>query len=115
MKLVEEFKKIAGDIKIIDKDEEKEMYSHDIGDVPAIMTKTFFEIQPDFVVQPKNAEEIKKVLAFANDKKIPVIPRGAASWGFGGVIPTNAGIVIDLKREQCGAILTLRPKKRVYV
>ncbi len=60
------------------------------------MTKTFFEIQPDFVVQPKSVEEIKKVLEFANEKKIPVIPRGAASWGFGGVIPTNAGIVIDL-------------------
>src|SRR4030065_113595 len=96
MKMAEEFKKNAGDIKIIDKNEEKEMYSHDIGDIPATMTKTFFEIQPDFVVQPKNTEEIKKVLAFANEKKIPVIPRGAASWGFGGVIPTNAGIVIDL-------------------
>jgi len=96
MKLVEEFKKIAGDIKIIDKEEEKEMYSHDIGDVPTIMTKTFFQIQPDFVVQPKSADEIKKVLEFANERKVPVIPRGAASWGFGGVIPTNAGIVIDL-------------------
>jgi len=96
MKLVEEFKKIAGDIKIIDKEEEKEMYSHDIGDVPTIMTKIFFKIQPDFVVQPKSAEEIQKVLEFANERKVPVIPRGAASWGFGGVIPTNAGIVIDL-------------------
>jgi len=96
MKLAEEFKRIAGDIKIIDKEEEKEMYSHDIGDVPAIMTKTFFTIQPDFVVQPQSAEEIKKILTFANGKKVPVIPRGAASWGFGGVIPTNAGIVIDL-------------------
>lgn len=96
MKLVEEFKKIAGDIRIIDKAEEKEMYSHDIGDVPAIMTKTFFEVQPDFVVQPKSADELKKVLQFANEHKIPVIPRGAASWGFGGVIPTHAGIVVDL-------------------
>ena len=96
MKLVDQFKKIAGDIKIIDKVEEKEMYSHDIGDVPAIMTKTFFQIQPDFVVQPKSADEIKKVLEFANENKVPIIPRGAASWGFGGVIPTNAGIVIDL-------------------
>jgi len=96
MKLAEEFKKIAGDIRVIDKAEEIEMYSHDIGDVPAIMTKTFFEIQPDFVVQPKSADEIKKVLQFANEHKVPVIPRGAASWGFGGVIPTNAGIVIDL-------------------
>ncbi|MGV8058263.1 MAG: FAD-binding protein [Smithellaceae bacterium] len=114
MKLAEEFRKIAGDIKIIDKVEEKEMYSHDIGDVPAIMTGTFFEIQPDFVVQPKNAEEIKKVLAFANDKKIPVIPRGAASWGFGGVIPTKAGIVIDLSPFR--RILYLnRPQKTVTV
>ena len=96
MNLAEEFKKIAGDIKIIAKEEEKEMYSHDIGDVPTIMTKTFFQIQPDFVVQPKSAEEIKKVLEFANEKKVPVIPRGAASWGFGGVIPTNGGIVVDL-------------------
>jgi FAD/FMN-containing dehydrogenase/ferredoxin len=96
MKLANEFKKIAADIKIIDNDEEKEIYSHDIGDVPIIMTKTFFEIQPDFVVQPKSVDEIKKVLAFANARKVPVIPRGAASWGFGGVIPTNAGIVIDL-------------------
>jgi FAD/FMN-containing dehydrogenase len=96
MKPEEEFKKIAGDIKIIVKDEEKEMYSHDIGDVPNIMTITFFETQPFFVVQPKSMQEIKTVLSFASEKKIPVIPRGAASWGFGGVIPTQAGIVIDL-------------------
>lgn len=114
MELVEEFRKIAGDIKIIDKVEEKEMYSHDIGDVPAIMTKTFFAIQPDFVVQPKNVEEIKKVLTFADDKKIPVIPRGAASWGFGGVIPTKAGIVIDLSPFRKILYLNI-PQKTVTV
>ncbi len=114
MKIAEEFKKYARDIKIIDKDEEREMYSHDIGDVPAIMTKTFFEIQPDFVVQPKNVEEIKKILDFANDKKMPVIPRGAASWGFGGVIPTKAGIVIDLSPFR--KILHLdKPQKTITV
>ncbi|MHB8110142.1 MAG: FAD-binding protein [Syntrophorhabdaceae bacterium] len=96
MKLADEFKKTAGDITIIEAEEKKEMYSHDIGDVPTVMTKTLFKTQPDFVVQPKTVDEIKKVLAFANEKKVPVIPRGAASWGFGGVIPTNAGIVIDL-------------------
>jgi FAD/FMN-containing dehydrogenase/ferredoxin len=96
MKLVEEFRRIASDIRILDKAAEREMYSHDIGDVPPIMTNAFFKTQPDLVVQPKNVAEIGQVLAFANARKIPVIPRGAASWGFGGVIPTNAGIVIDL-------------------
>ena len=93
---IDEFRKIAGDIKIIDKVAEREQYSHDIGDLPAIMTKTLFKTLPDFVVQPKNVEEITKVMVFANKHKIPVVPRGAASWGFGGVMPTKGGIVIDL-------------------
>jgi FAD/FMN-containing dehydrogenase/ferredoxin len=93
---VDEFRKTAGDIKIIDKVAEREQYSHDIGDLPSIMTKTLFNVLPDFVVQPKNIDEIIKVLSFANEHKIPVVPRGAASWGFGGVIPTRGGIVVDL-------------------
>ena len=93
---VDEFRKLAGDVKIIDKVAEREQYSHDIGDLPAFMTKMLFQTLPDFVVQPKNIDEIKKVLVFAQDNKIPVVPRGAASWGFGGVIPTRGGIVIDL-------------------
>ena len=96
MKPEEDFKKSAGDIKIIATDAEKDIYSHDIGDVPHVMTKTFFQTQPDFVVQPQSTEEIARVLSYASERKIPVIPRGAASWGFGGVIPTRGGIVVDL-------------------
>ena len=110
MKIIEEFRKIAGDIKIIDKPEEKEMYSHDIGDVPFLMTKLLFKTQPSFVVQPKNVAEIKKVLAFANEKNIPVIPRGAASSGFGGVIPTKAGIVVDLSPFR--KIIEINPEQK---
>jgi FAD/FMN-containing dehydrogenase/ferredoxin len=96
MKTSDEFRRAAPDIRTLDKAAEREMYSHDIGDLPPVMTRTFFETLPDFVVQPKSVDEIRKVLAFANDRKIPVIPRGAASWGFGGVVPTKSGIVIDL-------------------
>jgi len=96
MKTSDEFRRTAADIRTLDKAAERKMYSHDIGDLPPVMTKTFFETLPDFVVQPKNIDEMRKVLAFANDRKIPVIPRGAASWGFGGVVPTKGGIVIDL-------------------
>ena len=67
---VDEFRKTAGDITIIDKVAEREQYSHDIGDLPAIMTKTLFQTLPDFVVQPKNVNEIKKVLEEAGAKKI---------------------------------------------
>src|SRR4030042_1847192 len=92
----DELSKIEGNMKILDRVGEREMYSHDIGDLPPIMTRTLLRTLPDFVVQPRNMDEIVKVMVFANDHKIPVVPRGAASWGFGGVIPTSAGIVIDL-------------------
>src|SRR5512137_1300929 len=91
-----ELKKTAGDLRIIDRVAEREMYSHDIGDLPPVMAKTLFETLPDLVVQPGSIDEISRILVFANERKIPVIPRGAASWGFGGVIPTRGGIVIDL-------------------
>jgi FAD/FMN-containing dehydrogenase/NAD-dependent dihydropyrimidine dehydrogenase PreA subunit len=86
------------------------MYSHDIGDVPFLMTKMLFKTQPFFVVQPKNVAEIQKVLAFANEKRIPVIPRGAASSGFGGVVPTKGGIVIDLSPFR--KIIEINPKQK---
>jgi FAD/FMN-containing dehydrogenase/NAD-dependent dihydropyrimidine dehydrogenase PreA subunit len=92
----DELKTKLGDIKILDKVAEREMYSHDIGDIPPILTKSLFKILPDLVVQPKNTDEIQKVLTVANQLKFPVVTRGAASWGFGGVIPTKAGIAIDL-------------------
>jgi FAD/FMN-containing dehydrogenase/ferredoxin len=94
--ITDEFKKLAGDITILDKVAERELYSHDIGDLPAIMSKQLFKTVPDLVVQPKNIDEIKKVIEIANNLKIPVVIRGAASWGFGGVTPAKAGIVIDL-------------------
>jgi FAD/FMN-containing dehydrogenase/ferredoxin len=90
------FRKVGGDIKTLDTLAERALYSHDIGDIPPVMSKALFKIIPDLVVQPKNVEEIQEVLKRANELKIPVVPRGAASWGFGGVVPTNAGIVIDL-------------------
>jgi deoxyribose-phosphate aldolase len=86
------------------------MYSHDIGDLPPAMSKTLFETLPDIVVQPRSIDEMRKVLAFANERKIPVIPRGAASWGFGGVVPTRGGIVIDLSPFR--RILTLDANRK---
>jgi hypothetical protein len=82
MNTLDEFRKIAADVKTLDKVAERDLYSHDIGDVPPIMTKTFLKTLPDFVVQPKSIDEIKKVLAFANNQKIPVTPgspRGASA------------------------------------
>ncbi|MDM8000546.1 MAG: FAD-binding protein [Dehalococcoidia bacterium] len=96
LKSLDELRKSDGNIRIIDKAAERDLYSHDIGDLPPVLTKTMFRTQPDLVVQPRSIEEIQRVVAFANEQKVAIVPRGAASWGFGGVVPTRGGIVIDL-------------------
>ncbi len=51
---------------------------------------------PDIVIFPENADEISRVLQFANDRNIPVIPFGLGSSLEGQVVPHLGGISIDL-------------------
>lgn len=92
----EELKIIFNGIKTIGRLSDRELYSHDIGDIPPFLSNQLFKPLPDIVVQPKNIDEIQRVLSVASTYQIPVIPRGSASWGLGGAIPTNGGIVVDL-------------------
>jgi alkyldihydroxyacetonephosphate synthase len=52
----------------------------------------------DIVVHPANAEQIARVLAVANDARIPVVPWGGGSGTQGGALPIHGGIIIDVKR-----------------
>ncbi|UGV41080.1 FAD-binding oxidoreductase [Methanococcoides orientis] len=76
---------------------ERMVYSHDVGVIPDSVKKTIATM-PDAVVQPVNADEISTLVKLANENKVPIIPRGAASSGFGGAVPVANGIVIDLAR-----------------
>ena len=51
---------------------------------------------PDVVVYPKTTEEVSKVVAFANEHKIPVVPFGLGTSLEGHVIPYHGGISLDL-------------------
>ncbi len=92
----DELKKVAPGLVVLDAPAERELYSHDIGDLPPLLAERLFRTRPDFIVQPKNTGEIQAVLAFADAHRLPVIPRGAASWGLGGIVPARGGIVLDL-------------------
>lgn len=54
--------------------------------------------RPEGVVWPETVEQIVKIVTLANEKKIPLIPRGAGTSLSGGVIPIQGGIVIDLSK-----------------
>jgi glycolate oxidase len=54
--------------------------------------------RPDAAVWPESTEQIAEIVKFANEYKIPVVPRGAGTSLSGGVIPIRGGIIIDLSR-----------------
>lgn len=52
----------------------------------------------DYIVSPKNAIEVSKVLQIANYYRIPVTTWGAGGGTQGGALPVSGGIVLDTKR-----------------
>ena len=54
--------------------------------------------RPDAVVWPESTDQVSAIVKFANEHKIPVVPRGAGTSLSGGVVPIRGGIIIDLSK-----------------
>lgn len=67
-----------------------EMYAHD--EVPGLKAR------PEVVVRATTVQQISKVMKFANEKRIPVTPRGAGYGLSGGAVPVCGGIVLSLEK-----------------
>jgi len=61
---------------------------------PGIMERP----QPDVVVWPRSADDVAKILKYANENQIPVIPHGGGGGVNGGTIPLTGGIMLDLQK-----------------
>ena len=53
-------------------------------------------VMPSYVVKPKNADEIQKIVILANKNKLPVVPCSSGIHFNGDTIPVQGGIVLDL-------------------
>lgn len=67
-----------------------EMYSHD--EVPGL------KAPPEVVVRATTVQQISKLLKFANEKRVPITPRGAGYGLSGGAVPVCGGIVLSLEK-----------------
>ncbi|WP_428844925.1 FAD-binding and (Fe-S)-binding domain-containing protein [Calderihabitans maritimus] len=76
---------------------ERLLYSHDLGVIPGPVKRTI-NSSPDAVVQPVSADEVKELVKLAAAEKVPLVPRGSASAGYGGAVPAAGGIVVDFTR-----------------
>ena len=67
----------------------------DMARVPPILEKLLYRTTPTLVVQPKDEQDIAKIMNFCRKRNLAVFPRGTASFAFGGAVPTRNGIVVD--------------------
>jgi glycolate oxidase len=84
--------------------EERLCYSYDA------TNKSFL---PDAIVIPHSAEDVVKLMKYAHQHKIPVIPRGAGTGYTGGSLPVKGGIVVTF--EQMTKVLHLDKEKKYAV
>lgn len=90
---IENLEEIVGKVHVISDKTAMEDFSHD-ETAPGVAV-TYL---PDVVIKPSSSEEIAKILRLANEKSIPVTPRGAGTGLAGGAVPIYGGIVISLER-----------------
>ncbi len=63
--------------------------------------------QPDVVVFPESTEDVRRIVKYASEYKIPIVPFGIGSSLEGHVIPVHGGISIDMSRMN--SIIEVRP------
>ena len=96
--IIERLKAIVGAVNVSVSGMDKVLYSHDMAPLPKEAGLAFKNI-PDVIVRPETVEQISQVMALAYEHGIAVTPRGNASWGLGGCMPTNAGILLDMSSK----------------
>ncbi len=79
--------------------EERLCYSYDA------TNKSFL---PDAIVIPHSTQDVVKLMKYAHQHKIPVIPRGAGTGYTGGSLPLKGGIVVTFEQMTKVLLLTKR-------
>lgn len=54
--------------------------------------------RPLAVVQPKSTDEVARLVAFARQHRLPLVPYGGGSGLMGGALSVRPGLVVDMKR-----------------
>ncbi len=89
-RVIELFKKIAGDTYVLVDEESLNNYAHD--------ETENLHFLPDIVIKPRTAEEISRIMMICNEHKIPVTPRGAGTGLSGGALPHLGGVLLSMER-----------------
>ena len=97
MSLYEDISIIVGEANVTNSEFDILVYSRDLASsIPDELLKAYGLLEPDLVVLARSTDHVSGVLEYANEKRIPVVPRAAGTWALGGVLPLDGGIVLDM-------------------
>jgi len=73
------------------------LYTRDISNAPVI---NLLLKQVDVIYQPRNEREVLEVLRIAKEEGATVVPRGAGTSGYGGVLPVKDIALLRISRRK---------------
>lgn len=83
-------------VRVLEEISARMLYSLDQGEVPGRLHRLLRVGLPRGVAQPKTVGELERIMRFARQTRTPVVPRGAASSAYGGVLTPPGALVLDL-------------------
>ena len=102
---IKKFQEIVGKENVKEDRAHRLAYSYDA-------TRERYE--PEAVIFPRDEEDVSKILKYCNERKIPVVPRGAGSGFTGGALPVSGGVVLAVEKHM-NKIIEIDTKNMVAV
>jgi len=90
--ILKRLRDIVGGQFVITDEEKMEPYSHDE------VAESSYAHMPEVVVKPRTVQEIAEIVKLANEKLVPITPRGAGSGLSCGAVPIYGGILLSVER-----------------
>lgn len=87
---------IVGKDRIRSDARERHMYSVDIGVMPKLVRPFVNAGLAGAVVRPESEAQLTALIHLCNASDVPLVARGASTSGYGGVLPRNGALVVDM-------------------
>ena len=104
-KLLKDFKKIVKSENVLDHEDQIRPFETD--------ALSAYKQKPLVVIFPENTQEVSKILAYCNQERIKVVPRGAGTGLSGGALPLADSVLLCLGKFN--KILEIDYKNRCVV
>ncbi|CAN1563149.1 FAD linked oxidase, N-terminal [Rhabdaerophilaceae bacterium] len=85
-----------GDVPVITEEKVVRRRSRDFFWYSPILNAELAEKSADFIVIPRNEEDIIRLVRACVAHRVPITPRGGATGNYGQAVPINRGVLLDM-------------------